>query len=249
MSKKKIITLNTDASFCPKNKIWGYAYWIKSDNFFYKWGWAFKEYVWNSTEAEIKAIAIWLWILETQLHDFDYLIINRDNIHANKKSLRKYVCKMKKSLKEKYWSKSRYVQFKYVKAHTKITDSRTFVNDWCDNVAKNYMRTDRSKKWWNLIKSNNKYMKKHIKLEIDKLFKEMVEKVKEVWLSKKCSHRWRGWVMKEYSDTIMSFRTRTLTMIRDINFLNSQEERNEFMRWFWRKTTPYLWGKKELDLS
>ena len=92
-------------------------------------------------------------------------------------------------------------------------------------------------------------MKKSVKIEIDKLFIEMKEEVKKVWLNKKCSHRWRGWVMKEYSETIMKFRGKTLTMIKDINFLNSQEERNEFMRWFWRKTTPYLWWKKELKLD
>jgi len=86
-------------------------------------------------------------------------------------------------------------------------------------------------------------MKKEIRDEINKLFEEMKEEIRKVWFNKKCQNI-KKWIY--YSETIMNFRGKTLKLIKDPNFLWSHEERLEFMRWFWRKTTPYAWFKKEL---
>jgi len=133
----KIITINTDASFSNELKFWTYAYWIKWDWFHYKWSWVFKNKLNTSTEAEILAIAVWLWFLEQWLHDFDYLVINRDNIHANKKSLKNYLWRLRKKLKEVYWKKDRFIKFRHVKAHTRdLSTKKSYVNDWCDKECK-----------------------------------------------------------------------------------------------------------------
>ena len=97
-----------------------------------------------------------------------------------------------------------------------------------------------------VVINTKEIMQKKIKLEVNKLFEEMKKEVRKVWLDKKYSHRWRGWRMREYSDTVMSFRVKALRKMKDITFLWSQEERWEFCRWFWRKTTPYLWLNKSL---
>ena len=138
-----VITINTDASFCPNTKIWGYAYWIKSDNFLYKGWWAFKNTVKNSTDAEIKAISNALFIIWIQWHNFDYIIINRDSIQANWKALKTEKHRLKDKLNEQFWFKKRKIEFRHVKAHTEITDARTYVNDWCDKKAKSEMRAKR----------------------------------------------------------------------------------------------------------
>jgi hypothetical protein len=133
----KIITINTDASFSNEYKFWTYAYWIKWDWFFYKGSWVFKQLLKWSTDAEVKAIAVAFWILQEQKHDFDFLIINRDNIFANKTALKNYIKKLKDILKKEYWKRIRKVQFRHIKAHTgDLSTAKSYVNDWCDRSAK-----------------------------------------------------------------------------------------------------------------
>ena len=91
-------------------------------------------------------------------------------------------------------------------------------------------------------------MNKEIKNEVEKLFLEMKEEIKKVWLRIKFSHRWTGWIIRENSETIWDFRLKALKMARDVNLLSCQNDRNDFMRAFGRKTTPYYWLKKDIIL-
>lgn len=138
-----IITINTDASFSHEHKYGTYAYWIKSDNFLYKGSGVFKDTVDNSTDAESRAIAVALWILKQNKHDFDVLVINRDNIGAKPSGKKPYqihlknqVKKYKEVLVKEYGRKIRKVKLKHVKAHTNVKDSRSYVNNWCDKACK-----------------------------------------------------------------------------------------------------------------
>ena len=89
-------------------------------------------------------------------------------------------------------------------------------------------------------------IEKHIKIEIDKLFEEMKESVKENWINKTISHTSRWGYPVCYSKTIWDFRIKALNISKENLFWWTLEDRNKFTQWFWRKTTPYFWLKKDL---
>ena len=142
----KFITVNTDASYCHKTKVGGWAMWIRGDDFVYKMSGAFKDYVLSSAEAELKAVKKALYVLEKNLHDYDVLIINTDcegNINKIKRlvELREY----EKKLNDRIGStiRPRSVRVRHVKAHTKVRSARGWINKWCDSNARKEMRNAR----------------------------------------------------------------------------------------------------------
>jgi ribonuclease HI len=151
-----IVTINTDASFNNEHKVGGYAYWIVHNGARVKRGGLLKECN-NNTEAEMKAIANALYRL-TQLHvsGISKIIVNTDNKPAidlltgqgktKKEALisvisacDSYIMQLKLDNKI-VLSNSEYIEYRYVAAHSKATDSRSFVNDWCDKVAKDFVK-------------------------------------------------------------------------------------------------------------
>ena len=151
-----IVTINTDASFNPQYKIGGYAYWIVYNGKRVKRGGLLKECQ-NSTEAEIKAIANALYRLtKTNFKDVFFIIINTDCtpavdlITGKSKSevkgtneaiaaIYQYISELRLANSVNKTSEE-YVEYRHVKAHTKATDKRSYVNDWCDKVAKDFVK-------------------------------------------------------------------------------------------------------------
>lgn len=146
---KSCITINTDASFCPVTKASGYAYWIVSDSFVIKEAGFFKTKTDNSTHAEIKCIgnAIYTLLKRKKLPKVKWLIINTDSkqeissIELAKNNHSKTTQELHLKLINRIESQINH--FRHVKAHSKIQDKRTFVNDWCDIEAKKYMKIQR----------------------------------------------------------------------------------------------------------
>lgn len=133
-----IATINTDASFCPQNKIGTYAYWIRCGNG--KWIRSGKlgGTVRTPQEAEIKCIIKALTFFR-KIAAFDCLsfIINTDCAAAlgiiNKRQVSPKYLNLYSDLMRVMPPK---IQARHVKAHKRIVDTRTFVNHWCDRQAK-----------------------------------------------------------------------------------------------------------------
>ena len=138
-----IITINTDASFSIEYKFGTYAYWIKSNDFLYKGSWVFKDKVKWSTNAEAQAVCIALWLLKNNEKDFTKIIVNCDNKYVTNKGrgylvkmINKYIAEYFNHINKLHGSRKRKIEFRHVKAHQEIIDSRTYVNDWCDRACK-----------------------------------------------------------------------------------------------------------------
>lgn len=149
MQKVKGITINTDASFHPQQKVGGFAFWIKSDTFKLIGHGPFKREPENAIHAEIMCIgnALGALLFEKKINipEAEFLIINTDCKEAIKHILDKnhnfdgyYVHKLWTRVKQKI--KSNRNEFKHVKSYTRTDDKRSYVNEWCDTKAKEEMR-------------------------------------------------------------------------------------------------------------
>jgi ribonuclease HI len=143
------ITINTDASFHPVHQKGGYAFYIISDLFKIQKGGMFKHEPKTPQEAEEMCIgnAIATLLAQSELPTCKLLIINSDckyafnaikNPSGIKQTTARKVYELLHELVEKLGNPE--YQFRHVKAHTNITDKRTWVNDWCDKEAKKWMR-------------------------------------------------------------------------------------------------------------
>ena len=145
----KTITINTDASFCSKTGVGGYAFWIKSDLFTLKEFGAFNQSCLNSTDAELKCIinAVARLVSNKDVNFSYVLVINTDSKGAiswmrnPKNEVAKIFQFYLKELNAKGYLKT--VAYKHVKGHTNVNDSRSFVNRWCDEMAGQEMRKQR----------------------------------------------------------------------------------------------------------
>jgi ribonuclease HI len=153
-----IVTINTDASFNPIYKIGGYAYWMVYNGLRLKRGGLLKSCE-NNIEAEVKAIANALYRLsKTDFKQVFSIIINTDcenaihlitgetktknkSINDTIAAIRDYILKLK-LIHNIGKPDFEYVEFRHVKAHTKATDKRSYVNDWCDKVAKDFIKLE-----------------------------------------------------------------------------------------------------------
>lgn len=146
IEKGKGITINTDASFHLDHKVGGYAFYIVSNLFRIQKGGMFKSHPKCPTHAEVFCIgnAIATLLAQKELPKCDWLIINTDATNAIKwitkgdQSPGKEVKALWLQLITRLESKTN--EFRHVKAHSGKNDSRSYVNEWCDTVAKKYMR-------------------------------------------------------------------------------------------------------------
>jgi len=135
------ITINTDASFNAEKNTGGYAFWISSNaGTFKKYGGL--KHCKCCTEAEIKAIANALYYMEynKDLWGISKIFINTDSKNAIRmigtpniprhKRFKNALKKIRETLK-KYPN-----ELRWVKAHSGIEDSRSYVNRYCDKYAK-----------------------------------------------------------------------------------------------------------------
>lgn len=146
-------TINTDASHHPETKASAWACWIKSEHYKIKESGLFPDGAPNSSVAELMAIEQALILLDALIDSQPFLrshhegagirlYINTDSmwtiqaLNGNiKRSNHLAVAKRIRSLIDDY-----RVEIRHVKAHTKIRDSRSWVNNWCDKAAKLLVR-------------------------------------------------------------------------------------------------------------
>lgn len=134
-------TVFTDASFCSRNKIGGWAAWVRIDG--HKKG--FKGYgslkgpVPTSADAEVMAALNGIWIAATNGAK-DILV--RSDCKTVEQALEKRVRNQRiKNLWNRAmamdWAKGITLESRHVKAHVAPNGQRaTWVNNWCDEHAK-----------------------------------------------------------------------------------------------------------------
>lgn len=135
---ERFCTVLTDASWCPNQKVAGWAAWIVCNDERYKRYDAFFEKVDTAHEAEIKAIINGLYIAKRVFQPDHYHVVS-DCLAAmqtlqGKTSNKKWQEKMTEIVG------TTRVTFAHVKAHTSTKDKRSYVNNWCDFNAKMAMR-------------------------------------------------------------------------------------------------------------
>jgi ribonuclease HI len=151
MNKVNCITINTDASFHPTHKVGGYAFYIVCDNFKIQKGGSFKINPKNSTEAEMMCMvnALHTLIVQPTLPKTKLIVINSDCLFAFDKIKRRSDHKLGKMIAEKlrtlriltsYRGVMPEYNLRHVKAHSDNPDARSWVNNWCDQEAKKWMR-------------------------------------------------------------------------------------------------------------
>lgn len=143
-NKCRYLTINTDASFFPNEKVGGYAFYIVCDFFKIKKSGVLKNPI-NSGEAERQSIANALYTLVYGCEKFevDSIILNTDfkaiiKEVKNPRDTVVLITNLIEKLKKK--TKATNFEIRHVKAHSGISDARSFVNEWCDREAKNEAR-------------------------------------------------------------------------------------------------------------
>ena len=150
-----LVTINTDASFHPLLKYGAYAFWAVSNDFKITKSGLFKNKCISPDDAEAKCIINALKVVLLTHSGITKVIINTDSLNAialitnDKEHIKKYIGNnfvMWKHIrlafsKIKQQSKSKAkIEFRHVKAHSGVNDSRSYVNEWCDLEAKKQLR-------------------------------------------------------------------------------------------------------------
>jgi hypothetical protein len=142
-------TINTDASHSPRHGgVGSWACWIKSSHYKIKEAKLCEGPVANSSVAEAIAVEQALMLLDLLINSQEFLLdqrekngihlyINTDSawviqaLNGNiKRSKHLDIARRIRSLVEGFT-----VDVRHVKAHTKNTDARSWVNRWCDKQA------------------------------------------------------------------------------------------------------------------
>ena len=141
-------TVITDASHCSETFAGGWAAYIRIDNCrdAVCHHAAFKKPLRTSAEAELLAAVNGLWVAqslgaERMLLQTDCLaVVNLVNGHARRGTL---LQTLSKACKVTGLDLS-LVSGRHVRGHTKVKDARSYVNRWCDRMAKEAMREQRA---------------------------------------------------------------------------------------------------------
>lgn len=155
-----LVTINTDASFCQKNKVGGFAFWISCNKGRFKHSGPLKE-VGNSGEAELMSVANALAFMLKMPQTFENitrLIINTDckfvitvkserpkggkpqvKARSIKKMIEGFIANLHiNSISRNKKALHKFCEYRHVTAHTGANDKRSFVNEWCDTEAKKW---------------------------------------------------------------------------------------------------------------
>lgn len=137
-----IVTINTDASYSNKYRIGAFAFWIVSDKFKILKSGRLKSKITHCRIAEYLCILNALYLLSKEdLSDVKKVIVNTDNMdcvnsinNRNQHYFKKYYPEFRRIIKG-----FPIIEARHVKAHTLKSDSRSFVNEWCDTEAKKWI--------------------------------------------------------------------------------------------------------------
>lgn len=144
-----LVTVNTDASFYPDQKIGGFAIWIASDKGRVKFADGFKGTVETAHDAEFKCIINALHLLKRQGWEITEIYINTDS-----QTVINTIETKAKSNKTPKYAKDNYnaylgitkqlgvkhISLRHVKGHLHTNTARHWVNDWLDTHAKKAAR-------------------------------------------------------------------------------------------------------------
>lgn len=154
-----LVTMFTDASWCPETGAGGWAVWWKFDGYMERKAGGFKNPPASSFEAELGALVNGLWLLD-RWRPKPWLqggmIIQQSDCLAALDSLRSTVPNPSRSVQamRQAWhdlkrDRGWRTDLRYVKAHVGRGDrettqgKRTAVNWWCDKAAKEAMQCQR----------------------------------------------------------------------------------------------------------
>lgn len=132
-------TVNTDASFCPRTNAGGWAAWISIDGGQkIKWHGKFHKRPKTSSEAE-------LWAIFNGIHLAAAAGVTDVLVQSDCKAA---LLHLERDTAQTRFMRSKLarpvtIRTKHVRAHTDTASPRTWVNDWCDRMAKNHMREQR----------------------------------------------------------------------------------------------------------
>lgn len=156
-----LVTLFTDASWCPDHKVAGWAAWCKSDFGMRRSAGILKGEIPSPTYAELAALINGIWFVANHAHPVKLPPKTRviaqtdclaaiDALRGTSKSPQMFALAAKGiELIGRY---KMVMDFRHVKAHTNNTDrttkegKRSLVNDWCDNAARIEMKFARAQK-------------------------------------------------------------------------------------------------------
>lgn len=145
-----LLTINTDASFHAHIKRGSYAFWAICNDFkLCKYG-VFREQIADPTEAEIKAIINAVYVsLRQNSRRITRIIINTDCLFAKigwegwqglgekaKAKWRPLIKRLRRIIDDYFPLLSKKTEIRHVKAHDNTETARNWVNDWCDQKAK-----------------------------------------------------------------------------------------------------------------
>jgi hypothetical protein len=150
MTTLNCITINTDASFCPRTYAGGFAFQIICDSFRIRRSGIMKVRPISPTQAEIMCIANAMFQLMVLKNApiAKLIVINTDCKFAIHQITNGGFCKVGKRAATYLYELKRNalahgieakIEFRYVAAHTGVQDARSIINEWCDSEAKRHM--------------------------------------------------------------------------------------------------------------
>lgn len=148
------VTIQTDASHCPKHRVAGYAFWITCNRGRFGGGGEIVKPVSNNNVAEMMAIAnaLWYGIERGIIHPKDTLLIQSDSLRAMEllEGKREVIAHDEYDVRHYFRILIRTYdlsfKFRHVKAHTSVKDKRSISNRLCDRKAKHSMRLARERR-------------------------------------------------------------------------------------------------------
>lgn len=139
----KYCTINTDASVDPKTGCSGYAFWVVSSSFKFRGYGKFKSPIFDSNEAEMKAVINAMHLLcERDISCIEAVVVNVDNstarhvINGKVKSFKSKTLDDTRSVLQEHCSKFPKCYAKDIKGHTYKKSPRHYVNRWCDEYSR-----------------------------------------------------------------------------------------------------------------
>lgn len=157
-----LVTINTDASWHPKENVAGFAFWAVCNDWKIQKCGGIRDQVFDSSEAEAKAIlnAVFV-VLHQGKKNISRIIINTDSQAAinlftfpkAKMNSSQFLIKHK-HIRSKFnvLTNNIKIEFRHVKGHSGTDTARQWVNDWCDKQAKAAMKNRLKKEQSNATK-------------------------------------------------------------------------------------------------
>ena len=143
-----LVSLFTDASWCPYTKAAGWAIWAKCHSRTIKYSGPIKGGCEEAEIAEACAIANGMILVTKHFENAQVVLIQTDclNVIKNYPQARPTHSSIQPALNNILATAQKHelvLKWRHIKAHTNIKTPRNWVNNWCDENAKLHMREQR----------------------------------------------------------------------------------------------------------